>query len=464
MESTSRGFAVLLATAVIAIASPAWASAVGLGDEFPLALSGASDARIAASGSMFLVVWTDRSGSSTNVRGRLVRASDGQATGGSFVIAGSAADESNPAVASDGSGFFVVWRQGSPPDLRGARVSESGAVLDPGGFEIVPPVGGGEPSYSFTWDTDPADAAVDWNGSAWNVVTTQSAEGDGRGVFSNLVAPDGTVTSHGFGGIANYDVALAAVDGEQVSVTYSSDSDSFFDAVLPPGGKIAGGELTPYDSGDRFTGAVATDGKDALFVYACTSVCGSPTADDPTRIWTVEIDGVTGAPREETRHAISGVVDTTLAQSAIAWSGRYWIARTEAGPEIDLDDVQLFSNATSPGLAIAGRAGLAIADRGDSIVARVIQLDTTSPTPTPTPTASATPTPSATATASPTPTASLGPTPTPSGASPTPTPSGARSHGGGCEITVTAATPAFALALFAFGAFAAFRRRRRVHD
>src|SRR5262249_26203056 len=49
-------------------------------------------------------------------------------------------DQFNPAVASDGSGFLVVWTDqrsfGSGRGIYGARVSAAGEMLDPGGILI----------------------------------------------------------------------------------------------------------------------------------------------------------------------------------------------------------------------------------------------------------------------------------------------------------------------------------------
>ena len=54
-----------------------------------------------------------------------------------------------PAVAFDGSNFLVVWqdlRNGGDYDVYGARVSEAGELLDPGGFAVVRRAGNVSPA------------------------------------------------------------------------------------------------------------------------------------------------------------------------------------------------------------------------------------------------------------------------------------------------------------------------------
>src|SRR4051812_14782029 len=144
------------------------AEAASTDAEFPLALSNAAHARMTASSDRFLVVWTDTSTGALQVRGRLVRASDGQATGGSFVIASGMIDDPQPAVASDGTNFFVVWRNTTTADgarLFGVRVDPSGKVIAPGAFVICPRLASDGTDSGGLYGTNPRFPAALWTGA-----------------------------------------------------------------------------------------------------------------------------------------------------------------------------------------------------------------------------------------------------------------------------------------------------------
>lgn len=106
---------------------------------------GTGDLDIAFSGNKYLLVWRMNSLANANnyIAGRIMNA-DGTFPPGYFTVAEAAGRQLRPTVAWDGSTFIVAWddqrNQASFFDARtdvyGARVSESGAVLDPAGFPI----------------------------------------------------------------------------------------------------------------------------------------------------------------------------------------------------------------------------------------------------------------------------------------------------------------------------------------
>src|SRR4030081_3634862 len=60
--------------------------------------------------------------------------------------------QADPAIAFDGTNYFVVWddERGGPADIYGARVSPAGLVLDTDGFPVsVAPNAQGTPSVAF---------------------------------------------------------------------------------------------------------------------------------------------------------------------------------------------------------------------------------------------------------------------------------------------------------------------------
>lgn len=96
-------------------------------------------ARVAFGGSYYLVVWQDsRSGSQCVYASRVSRDGIVMDTEGIGVSPPALADMP-PDVASDGDNFLVVWTDiyvGADGDIRGARVSQAGQVLDPSGITV----------------------------------------------------------------------------------------------------------------------------------------------------------------------------------------------------------------------------------------------------------------------------------------------------------------------------------------
>ena len=106
---------------------------------------------VATSGAHRLFVWRSNSLSNANnyIRGQIMNA-DGSWATGMFTIAEEAGRQLCPVVAWDGTNFLVVWEDqrnqksffDQRTDIYGARVSETGAVLDPAGFPVSAAVQG----------------------------------------------------------------------------------------------------------------------------------------------------------------------------------------------------------------------------------------------------------------------------------------------------------------------------------
>lgn len=100
---------------------------------------------VAFSGRKYLFVWRNNSLSNANnyIAGRIMNA-DGSFATGNFTIAEAPGRQLRPVAGWDGTSFVVAWddqrNQGAffdeRTDIYGARVSETGAVLDPAGFPI----------------------------------------------------------------------------------------------------------------------------------------------------------------------------------------------------------------------------------------------------------------------------------------------------------------------------------------
>lgn len=113
----------------------------------PTPISGASgDLDIAFSGSKYLLVWRMNSLANANnyIAGRIMNA-DGTYPPGYFIIAEATGRQLRPTVTWDGTTFIVAWDDqrnqaaffDARTDIYGARVTETGSVLDPAGFPVV---------------------------------------------------------------------------------------------------------------------------------------------------------------------------------------------------------------------------------------------------------------------------------------------------------------------------------------
>jgi hypothetical protein len=95
--------------------------------------------KIAFDGTNYLVVWQeDRGNQYGDVYASRVAPDGAVLDPHGIPIATARASELNPAVAFDGTNYPVTWTASSFPDgdIYGVRVSQSGEVLDPGGFPI----------------------------------------------------------------------------------------------------------------------------------------------------------------------------------------------------------------------------------------------------------------------------------------------------------------------------------------
>ncbi|MFY0570487.1 hypothetical protein ACN28E_42590 [Archangium lansingense] len=102
---------------------------------------------VAFNGATFLVVWDEDVSPDSfgrDIRGARVSSAGVLLDATRLPIAVLEDTQSNPSVASSGDGFLVVWQDGrtsgefgNVSDLFGTRVSSAGAVLDPGGFLIA---------------------------------------------------------------------------------------------------------------------------------------------------------------------------------------------------------------------------------------------------------------------------------------------------------------------------------------
>jgi len=197
--------------------------------------SSAQDQRnpaVASDGTNYLVVWEEaRSGGfSPDIYGTLIDASGRQLNEDAIAISTSTGSQQYPAVAFDNdSTYLVVWqddRSGSGNDIYGTRVSTSGNVLDPPGIAISTATGRQQfPSIAF----DGTNFLVVWADERGGSVSTDD-------IYGTLVEPDGSVLSPSGNVIADDDYwqdhPSVAFDGTNYLVVWDDYGSGTFETDI----------------------------------------------------------------------------------------------------------------------------------------------------------------------------------------------------------------------------------------
>ncbi len=137
----------------------------------------------AFNGSDYLVVWQDeRPGDSADIRGIRLGRSGTQPDPHPFTVSAAVKAQSNPAVASNGTEFLVVWSdlRSDTAQVYAARVSQSGLVLDTAGIRVCNATGA---------QTQPT---VAYNGADY-LVAWQDGRGSTVGIYAARVTSGGSV-------------------------------------------------------------------------------------------------------------------------------------------------------------------------------------------------------------------------------------------------------------------------------
>jgi hypothetical protein len=194
--------------------------------------------RVAWNGSAYLVVWQDMRNGSSDVYGARVNAFATVLEPAGIPIATTASAEMRPAVASNGSSYFVAWDGGISNDVSGAVVNAAGAVLPGAGTPIS--IAAGQQS----------SPAIAWSGSRYLVVWE-----DGRAANFDIYGTRVTTTN---GAIVVQDPAGLPISGSQPNnqqapaVTFNGDflvlwqdernnNDDIFATRVSDGGTVKDG-------------------------------------------------------------------------------------------------------------------------------------------------------------------------------------------------------------------------------
>jgi hypothetical protein len=211
---------------------------------------------IASNGSGSFVVWEDARSGTNDIYG--ARVQDGPTLDGTGIpISTAPFDQTHPAVASDGSGYFVVWA-GQGGDIYGARVTADGVLLDPGGIDITntPSIAESDPAVAFdgtnyfvVWG-DGLDATSSFPGVLGARVSTSGAVLDPSGITVSTSSRRPAVTFGGGGYLVTFENANGfGIGGRRVATDGS---------VLDPADLLIGGGANPQ---------VAFNGNNFLVVW-----------------------------------------------------------------------------------------------------------------------------------------------------------------------------------------------------
>jgi len=137
---------------------------------------------VAYNGTDYLVLWQNQDIGIRDIYGGRVNRQGVVLDPDGFIVSATAGDEEQPAAASDGNNFLVVWAdsRNANRDIYGARVTGSGAVLDTAGIEICSALGAQD------------CPAVEYDGTNFLVVWQDQRDGD-RDIYGARVTSQGTI-------------------------------------------------------------------------------------------------------------------------------------------------------------------------------------------------------------------------------------------------------------------------------
>jgi hypothetical protein len=284
-----------------------------------------TEAAVAFDGENYLVVWSDdRGGISSDIYGMRVTPAGKLLDPTAIVIAAAETDQLSPALAFDGTNYLVVWGEETSMDLdiRGARVTPAGVVLDPAGIgisggwyeQLTPAVAFDGINYLVVWEdwrtshngyiagarVTPAGVVLDpggivissADGNQWSpalafdgenclAVWQDSRGGDHSDIYGARVTSEGVVLDTE--GIAISIVAQAqspalAFDSVSYLVVWEDyrndpDTSDIYGARVTPAGVVLDTAGIPISTavGDQRYPALAFDGSNYLAVWEVVS-------------------------------------------------------------------------------------------------------------------------------------------------------------------------------------------------
>jgi hypothetical protein len=156
-------------------------------------------------GTNYLVVWSDKRSGSWDIYGTRVSQTGTVLDPDGIAISTARFEQNSPAVAFDGTNYFVVW-QDNDWDIYGARISQAGTVLDPNGIVIS---GAGLGDYNPVLAFDGTNYFVVWK---YLLINSE--------IYGARVNPDGIVLDTNGFQISNHGSTITGYDVIFDSINY----------------------------------------------------------------------------------------------------------------------------------------------------------------------------------------------------------------------------------------------------
>ena len=255
---------------------------------------------VAFSGNQFLVAWTDGSA----IHGRRIALDgsllDGAATAAATVFANNASSVTEPAIAGNGAGdWLLAWDGTSGADVRCQRISSAGALIGAGPVIV----------------NDLATAiapAVDWNGTHWLITW-----GDNRGTSSSNIQHIRGARVNGDGTLADaaggFEIAAFADADEDFSSVASNGTDwlvAWAEKTAPSGSLVTRFSARVVEASGAIQGTAADRGTPAI----TTGQFGPKVASDGSG-WLMTATAVNTSVTAVGRAYVAKLGDLRTAQS-----------------------------------------------------------------------------------------------------------------------------------------------------
>jgi hypothetical protein len=307
---------------------------------------------LAFDGTNYFVVWRDERSGTAAIYGARVTQDGSLLDGTGIVISNGANDPSSPKVSFDGTDFLVVWGDASGV-IKGTRVSPSGTVLGPGGIAISPASRYGfQPAISF----DGTNYLVVWTDDYYDPVS----EYDQDTVYGARVSPAGIVLDPS--GIplssGNFEATEPAIafDGTNYLVAWSDGGAIYGTRVTEEGTVLDSAIPIATASGTADSPALAFDGTNYLVVWE--DFVGSPTGSD---IYGARVNP-DGTVLDPTGFAISSAANNQTSPTLAFDGTNYLVAWADSRMAANNHDI--YGARVSPTGSVLDLAGFVISATG----------------------------------------------------------------------------------------------------
>jgi len=257
----------------VAAATGALADAGGIA--ISTAINEQTNPAVAFNGTRFLAVWEDTRGGAYDVYASRVQTTGAVQDAAGLAVSTAAADQEKPVVASDGATWLVAWQDErnsgtTGVDIYGARVADNGTISDPSGIAICDTA------------TDQLLPDVVYNGGYYLAVWQDLRNGADYDIYGNWLTSVGVVLESEDVTISDQALvnesapaAASAADGVSLVAYYYTDRTTIY------GGRRIFGRLVTYQT----LGTECSDHAHCGTGYCvdgvcCNTLCGDSDPDD----------------------------------------------------------------------------------------------------------------------------------------------------------------------------------------